>query len=173
MKTLLLLRHAKSDWDAEYDLDHDRPLSRRGERSARLMGRLTRGLDLTPDLVISSTAVRARTTAHLAAEAGDWNCPIRLEVDLYGSGPDAVIRAAAEAPDVARLMLIGHQPTWSIVLGVLTGVRAEMKTASLAVVEVATDVWSQLPYTQGTLASIHHPRTYFGSEWDVMPGSDP
>ena len=173
MKTLLLLRHGKSDWHANYGSDHERPLNSRGVRSARLMGRLLSGLDLAPHLAISSTAVRARTTVELAAEAGAWDCPIRLDQGLYDLGVDGVLTRAAAAPDVERLMLVGHQPTWSMIVGSLTGAGADMKTASVAVIEFTMDHWSQLIDTPGTLSALHHPRAYFGSEYDDRQGSSP
>lgn len=166
MKTLLLMRHAKSDWNADYGSDHERPLNHRGERSARLMGRLLGGMDLVPDHVIASTAVRARTTAQMASESGEWGCPIDLEPDLYGTGPETVLEVASRAPDVERLMIVGHQPTWSMVLHRLTGARADMKTASVAVVDLMVYDWSELPEMTGVLAALHNPRSFFGSEWD-------
>jgi phosphohistidine phosphatase len=166
MATLLLMRHAKSDWDASYGADHDRPLNERGIRSARLMGRFVSGADLVPDLVISSTALRAATTAQLAAESGAWDCPIDLEPGFYGTGPVTVLELASEAPNVERLLLVGHQPTWSMLVRRLTGARADMKTASVAVIDLMIETWAELLTARGTLTSLHHPRSYFGSEWD-------
>ena len=127
MKTLLLMRHAKSDWGADYGSDHDRPLNRRGIESARLMGRVLSAESLAPSLVISSTAVRARHTAELAIEAGNWAADLVLERALYDEGPSGVITRASAAPDVPSLMLVGHQPTWSM----LAARRADrLKTAA-------------------------------------------
>ncbi len=112
MKTLLFLRHGKSDWNADYERDHDRPLSRRGQRAASTMGRYLRALDLVPDLVLTSTATRAHGTVELAAVAGGWTCPIRTMESLYESGPDRVLEIIREAPDDADcLLLAGHEPT--------------------------------------------------------------
>ena len=171
MKQLLLMRHAKSDWDADYGSDHERPLNGRGRRSARLMGRMLGGSDLAPDHVISSSAVRALTTAHLAAEAGAWTTGIEPNPGLYGTGAESVLGFAADAPDVSRLMLVGHQPTWSMLVRRLTGAMAEMKTASVAVIDIPADSWGELPETRGALQALYHPRPFFGSEWD-LPGSD-
>ena len=118
MKTLLLMRHAKSDWDADYGDDHDRPLNERGTRSARLMGRVLADEGLEPAHVISSTALRARTTAELANEAGEWGARLSLERALYDEGPKGVLATVASTPDVARLMLVGHQPTWSMLVAI-------------------------------------------------------
>ena len=161
------MRHAKSDWDADYSADHERPLNDRGVRSARLMGRLIAGLDLTPDHVMSSTAVRASTTAALASESGKWETNIALESGFYGSGPESVLDIAADAPDVEKLMLVGHQPTWGMLVNRLTGAVADMKTASVAAIVFMIDDWDDIATAQGVLTSLQHPRPYFGSQWDL------
>lgn len=167
-RTLVLMRHAKSDWDAGYGSDHDRPLAERGVRSARLMGRLLNGLDLAPHAIISSTAVRARATAELAAEAGGWDAPVDLEPGFYGGSESDVLRLAAErAPAVERLMLVGHEPTWSGLIEHLTGTRITVKTAVVAFIELGAGDWSALPGAHGELVDVRHPRHYFDSEWDV------
>lgn len=166
MKTLLLLRHAKSDWNADYGLDHDRPLNDRGVRSAGIIGRILAGRDLVPDHIVSSTAVRARKTVELAAAAGAWSSSVSLDERLYGTGWPTVLEVGAEAPDVERLMLVGHQPTWSSVAFQLTGEDVEMKTATVAGIELAIDSWSQLANADGDLFVHINPRQFFGSEWD-------
>jgi len=158
--TLLLMRHAKSDWDADYGRDHDRPLNERGVRSARIMGEVLADEGLAPALVISSTALRARSTAELAIEAGTWQSRLILEPGLYGTSPDAVIELAAGSPGVERLMLVGHQPTWSMLVRALTGEIADMKTATVAVVEVMGEGWSALAERNGSLSRVLQPRDY-------------
>lgn len=160
MKTLLAMRHAKSDWNADYGGDHERPLNERGIRSARVMGEVLAERELVPDLVISSTAVRARTTAELAAESGRWQGSLILDRRLYDSGPDGVVARASEAPDVGSLMLVGHQPTWSILVADLTGQDVEMKTATVAVISVEIDAWSELTPGIGLLADVLQPRDF-------------
>jgi phosphohistidine phosphatase len=160
VKTLLLMRHAKSDWDAEYGSDHDRPLNDRGRRSARLMGRVLADEGLEPGHVISSTALRARSTAELAIDAGDWETGLDLDRALYEEGPKGVLGAAAKAPDVSRLMLVGHQPTWSMLVAALTGEMAEMKTATVAVVDFDLKSWAGLPVATGRLGRILSPRDF-------------
>lgn len=160
------MRHAKSDWEADYGSDHDRPLNKRGTQSARLMGRVLAGQELIPDLVISSTAVRARTTAELAIEAGGWGCSLQLDRSLYDSGPKTVLATAAGAPDVGTLMLVGHQPTWSMLVWELTGARVEMKTATVAVVGADVEAWPDLEDATGSLISVLNPGAFLGSEYD-------
>ena len=158
LKTLLVMRHAKSDWNAEFGVDHDRPLNRRGVASARQMGRLITELRLAPDLVVSSTAVRARSTAQLAMEAGKWDARLQLEPGFYGSGSTSVIMLAAALGGAAdRMMIVGHQPTWGMVIHDLTGESVEVKTATLVVIELPIDVWPQLPDATGMVTAVHHP----------------
>lgn len=166
MKTLLLMRHAKSDWNAEYGADHDRPLSERGVRSARIIGRVLAAESKEPDLVVTSTAVRARSTASLAREAGQWDCRIELEPALYGAGAETVLQVAAGASDGQRIMLVGHQPTWSVLVSLLTGDRVEMKTGTVAVIDFDIDHWADLPGQDGRITAAYQPRDYFGTEFD-------
>lgn len=157
-KTLLLMRHAKSDWAADYSGDHERPLNRRGVRSARLMGGALAARGLAPQLVISSTATRAASTARLADEAGGWDADLRFDPALYDSGPDEVLEAASAAPNVARLMIVGHQPTWSMLVRRLTGDSVEMKTATVAIVELDIAHWTDLLSADGRLVEVLNPR---------------
>ena len=160
------MRHAKSDWEADYLSDHDRPLNDRGMRSAQLMGRVLAARGEVPQVVISSTAVRARTTAELAIEAGSWGSQLLVARALYEAGPIEALDVAAQAPDVQRLMLVGHQPTWSMLVAHLTEERVEMKTATVAVVECQLDSWATVTGAHGTLSHVLHPRSLAGSEWD-------
>lgn len=153
------MRHAKSDWDADYGADHDRPLNDRGARSAEAMGRALVEERLVPGLVLSSTAVRARSTAELAIEAGGWDCETRLDPRLYGNGPDTAVEVAASAPPVGRLMMVGHQPTLSLLVQALTGEGVEIKTATVVVVEVPGEVWSDIG-RGGELSRVLRPRDY-------------
>ncbi len=161
----MLLRHGKSDWDAAYSGDHQRPLADRGVRSAKIMGRLITAMGMAPDQLVCSTALRAAATAEIAMRAGGWDTEVEFEDGFYGTGPDTVLELASLS-EGDRLMLVGHQPTWSMLVQRLTGAAAEMKTASLAVIEIPIDDWAVLPEAGGLLSLLIHPRGLFGSEWD-------
>lgn len=160
MSELLVMRHAKSDWSADYESDHDRPLNERGRRSAKVIGEALQVRQLTPDLVVTSTAVRARTTAELAIDAGRWDCDLQLESRLYGSGPEVAMNVAAATPESERLMLVGHEPTWSMLVRLVTGQSVEMKTATVAVIDVAIDHWGDLGPGTGALLEVIQPRDH-------------
>ena len=154
------MRHAKSDWSADYGADHDRPLNDRGRRSARAIGEALSSDDEAPDHIISSTAVRARTTAELATDAGGWGCELVLDSKLYGGGADTVVSVATSSGEGQRLMLVGHQPTWSILVSVLTGERVEVRTATVALIDFPIDDWSQITSVEGRVRRVYQARDY-------------
>jgi len=146
MKTLLVMRHAKSDWGAPSGDDHDRELAARGLKAARRMGCFLADAGSAPQLVISSTAVRARMTAELAAEAGGWKCPIVTRADFYASDPDRVLDVVRETDDdIERLLIAGHEPTWStLVTWLIGGGRVRMPTAAVACLDLRHEHWIDL-----------------------------
>jgi len=87
MKSVLVLRHGKSTWKHLELADHDRPLNERGKRDAPLMGRLLKKEDLVPEIIISSTARRARSTAEAVAKASRYKGEIILDKSLYADMP--------------------------------------------------------------------------------------
>lgn len=166
MRRLLLMRHGKSDWDAPYGTDHDRPLAPRGERAARTMGRVLQRMGEIPETMLSSSAVRARTTAELARVSGGWPCPLTIDDGLYGTGAyEALHIAAAQGGDAKRLMLVGHEPTWSDLTGLLTGARAHVKTATVVGIDLGIDRWLDAPDATGVLAYLLNPRMFTDGEW--------
>ena len=142
-RRLLLLRHAKSDWDATYGDDHERPLAPRGRRAARLVGHFLRAVDRAPDLIITSSAVRARSTVELAAEAGGWGAQIEVSGDFYGSGPRRVLEVLRlRGGRHATVLLAGHEPVWSALAGGLVGGAClRFPTAALASLRFDVDEW--------------------------------
>jgi len=119
---LLLMRHAKSDWDAAFEADRDRPLNQRGRSAAETMGLAIASADKVPDRVVTSPAVRAVTTAELAISAGGWQTECEVDEAIYSDGPDGVIEAVRRhGRGTKRLMVVGHQPTMSTVVSRLIG----------------------------------------------------
>ncbi|MGF1617048.1 MAG: histidine phosphatase family protein [Acidimicrobiia bacterium] len=165
MLQLVLMRHGKSDWDVSYGADHERPLAERGVRSARLMGRLLTDAGQSPDLVVASTAVRAHRTALLAAESGGWDCDVVTDRSIYGGSPRSVLDVVRRvAGPHRRVLVVGHEPTWSNLVYELVGARVEMKTASVAGVGLLIDEWSSLPEATGWLDFLIHPKMFPGGD---------
>jgi phosphohistidine phosphatase len=160
VKHLFILRHGKSDWDAEYEGDHERPLSKRGRKSAQLMGTYLSSVGQKPQLVLASSAVRARTTAELAGEAGGWTCPQEVRPELYGASTADVLRCVAAQHDrVTRLLVVGHEPTLSEFIGeMIGGGNVCVPTAALACIELDADKWRRVRFGTGVLQWLILPR---------------
>lgn len=160
MKSLLILRHAKSSWKDESLPDHDRPLNRRGRAAAPEVGELIRQEGLLPDLVISSSAVRARSTAELAAEAGGFDCEIQITRDLYAADPEAILAVLAGLNDrFDRVLIVGHNPGVEDLVFQLTRQIRSMPTAALAWIELDAERWQELGLrTRGKLNNLWTPK---------------
>lgn len=159
MTSLYLLRHAKSDWSASYGADHDRPLNARGLRAAATMGRFLAELGEIPERIVTSSALRARATAELAAEAGGWRTRIEVDRELYGTDASSVLaRLRSQPAALASLLLVGHQPTWSDTAGRLLGrARIGMPTAGLARIDFPC-AWSEVEFGGGELVWLVRPK---------------
>ena len=159
MKTILLLRHGKSDWDADYVGDHSRPLADRGEKGARKMGRFLTTARAVPDRAIASTAERARQTLAIAAEAGGWTGAARLTDALYEATPNSILaEIQGEQDDADTLVVVGHEPTHSGLVSLLIGGgQIEMKTAAVARIDVEVEHWADVEAGRGTLAFLLPP----------------
>ena len=150
MKTLMLLRHAKSSWKEEGIADHDRPLNKRGKKTAPVMGHLILEKKLVPDLILSSTAVRARTTAEAVAEACNYKSSIEHLEELYLATAGEILFQAqsrtgdADDDSINRLMLVAHNPGMEDLVSRLSGHPEPFPTAALAVFELGIESWRAL-----------------------------
>lgn len=160
MKTLLLLRHAKSSWKQQGLNDHDRPLNRRGKREAPQVGRYLKENDLLPDLILCSTARRARDTAQAVVDESGYEGEMDQLHDLYLSDTGCYLDVLKRLPDdVSRVLLVGHNPELDELLTLLTDVNQHMTTASLAHIDLPITCWSELnEATDGRLQKIWSPR---------------
>jgi phosphohistidine phosphatase len=141
---LLVLRHGKSSWADEYADDWERPLTDRGVRNATSVGQLLRRLSLVPDLMITSDAVRAQTTAQIVAEAAGYRGKLVQSSALYHATPDAVIEVLRSVPDAAArsVMIVGHNPGLEDLVSRLTGEQVDLPTAALVHLVLPLDRWS-------------------------------
>ncbi|MEY3296977.1 MAG: Phosphohistidine phosphatase SixA [Cyanobacteriota bacterium] len=159
-KHLILFRHGKSDWEASFNRDHDRPVAERGRRAAKTMGRWLTAVDRVPDLAVTSSAVRAKTTLELAAAAGQWTCPIQVTDALYEATVETVLAVIQHQTDAYQsLMLVGHEPTWSDTLAhLMGGGLVRMPTAAMACLGFGVDHWAQVSQGRGTLLWLMPPK---------------
>ena len=159
-RQLLILRHAKSSWAESHTDDWERPLNDRGRRDAPRVGELLRRLSLLPDLIITSDAVRAETTARLVAEAAGYTGKIVLSPSLYHATPDLMIEVLRAAPDSAAraIMIVAHNPGLEELVARLTGEHVTLPTAALVDLAVAVNRWRDLDLsTAASLIDIWRP----------------
>jgi phosphohistidine phosphatase len=166
MKQLFLLRHGKSDWESGFTSDHERPLAHRGQRAAERVGRFLTALGKAPDSIVSSSAVRAHSTARLAKEAGGWDAEIEVTPDFYQAVPAILLdRVRRTDEKFERLLLVGHEPTWSETVGLLVGgAEVKMVTASLARVDFPLDRWVDVRFGSGLLGWLVTPKILVAAE---------
>lgn len=162
MKTLLLLRHAKSDWSHEGQRDHDRPLNARGKRDAPRIGQLLQAERLVPDLILSSTAKRARKTAQKVVAGGELAAPIEETDALYLAPPETYVQVLQQQNDaVDCILVVGHNPGIEVLSHLLTGHSEAFSTGTLAHIELAVTRWQDLTLeTPVTLRHLWHPRQF-------------
>jgi len=163
-RELLILRHGKSDWSADAG-DFDRPLNNRGKRGAQRMGVWLWQQDLRPDLIISSPAERAITTAHKCCKSMGMMASDVVEDDrVYAASLDELLEVLKDAPaDAGRTMLVGHNPGLEDLLEFLIGDDIPLAddgkllpTATLAYLAMPDD-WQTLAAACATPASIVRP----------------
>lgn len=160
MKNLLLLRHAKSDWGVSFETDHDRPLSLRGKAAARLIGSYLASAGPLPEVILTSSAVRARTTAEMAKESGSWPGNIVYSRDLYEAAPESILHLLQQQEDsIETVMMVGHNPTWESLAHLLIGGGSlRFPTAALARIKFPATSWKEITYGRGTLSWLVTPK---------------
>jgi phosphohistidine phosphatase len=165
MRTLHLLRHAKSSWDDDSLADHERPLSPRGVRDAKRIGKHLGTLPATPDLVLCSSAVRTRQTLDLVKSSlGD--ATVHVEEGLYGASADDLLARLRGLPDAARsALVIGHNPgiedlTLDLAAPgpLLDAVSVKFPTCALATLALGDRTWSALSQGDAELVGFTIPR---------------
>jgi phosphohistidine phosphatase len=160
MKTLLLLRHAKSGWkNSEVD-DHERPLNKRGKKDAPKIGRLLADLALLPDLIVSSSARRCRKTAEEVIQNSGYRGETRFCGELYEANAARLREFLAKLDDHRhRVLLIAHNPGMEEFLESLVGTYTPLSTAALAQVDLSVLSWSHLADERsGKLVNVWQPR---------------
>ena len=163
MKTLLIMRHAKSSWNYPELSDYDRPLNKRGKRDAPRMGEHLHRISLVPDRILTSSAKRARKTASRVAKSCDYTRKVKKLEALYDTVPGAYFETLQTLLDKYQIvMAIGHNPTMEQLVYLLTGERGRMPTAAIAHIQLPIQRWEALDlHTKGILVNLWTPKTLF------------
>lgn len=160
MKTIYLLRHAKSSWDDARLSDFDRPLNTRGLAAAPLVGGKILADKFSIDLIISSPAKRAEQTAFLIKEAARVKSEIEFDERIYEASPRRLLEVASEiANDKQAAMLVGHNPGLEGFIKMLTGKIEAMPTAALAVIDLNVEKWNEITSDCGELRVLIRPKS--------------
>ena len=145
MRTVLLMRHGKSAWDEEGIEDHDRSLAKRGKREAVHMGQVLRARNLLPDVILSSTAKRARSTVRRLVKASEYSGEVIYDERLYFQGLEPYLEHLSSLPDeVQSVLVIGHNPLLEELVLLLSGDAVRLPTAAMACIDLPITSWAGL-----------------------------
>lgn len=159
MKTLFLIRHAKSSWT--FDLpDHDRPLGKRGRRDVVKMGQHLAQHQFIPEVYITSTASRAFYTAlHICDQLGVKEKNIQLTKDLFHAGPNEILAVIQSAPSCDRLAIFGHNPGFTDCANRLANTSIEnVPTCGVVGISFNVDDWKHVEFGSGKQKFFYLPK---------------
>lgn len=160
MKTLFVLRHAKSSWDNSDLSDFDRPLNKRGLNAAPLMGEVMFDNAFKPQLILSSPAKRTKQTAILINETAQIQSKIIYDEGIYEANPFRLLQIVSELDEkFESVMIVGHNPGLEGLVQILTGETRIMPTAALAVIDLSVENWSEVVAKSGKVRTFLRPKT--------------
>jgi phosphohistidine phosphatase len=161
MKTLLLMRHGKSSWKDESLEDFERPLKKRGRKDSKKIASVIGGNDLVPDIILSSSATRARETVDVLVDALDYKNRIVFSDALYMGEPRDILAALENlSDDYNSVMIVGHNPGLEAYLQIIDGEIEALPTAGLGQLVLVLDRWLDLSFdTMGDLVGFWTPKS--------------
>lgn len=162
MKKVILMRHAKSSWKKRGLSDHSRPLNKRGNKAALLMGEFINSINLIPDLVVCSTAMRTKKTIQLIDSKINKNIKIVYDERIYYTDEEGVLDIIKkQEDDITSIMIVGHNPTMEFLTEELidsTFNYNKFSTCALAVIDFKAKRWQDINKGEGQLALFKTPK---------------
>lgn len=160
MKTLFLMRHAKSSWKDDGLADHERPLKKRGKKDIKLIAKVMKKNNFKPDLIITSSAVRAKDTADLMAEALEYKGKVIVSDDLYMGEPSDYMKVLKDIKDkYESVLIVGHNPGLEAYLQIIDGKIESLSTSGLGYLVLAIDEWEDITLeSMGDLVGFWKPK---------------
>ncbi|WP_018624758.1 SixA phosphatase family protein [Kangiella aquimarina] len=162
-KKLYLFRHGKSDWEARFGSDHERPLAERGRIAAENMGKHLARVKQVPELILCSSSVRTKETLALAMKSGNWQSDVIYCRELYlASVQEAIELIQNQTGSVSKLMVVAHEPMCSSLIAELAmGANVKFPTASVARLSFRAEQWNQINFSKGRLDWLLTPKALF------------
>jgi phosphohistidine phosphatase len=164
MKVWVIVRHAKSSWSNPKLEDIERPLNKRGKRDAPFMAKLLHGKSFSPDLLLTSPALRALTTAeHFAKQWKLDDEKLQIKEEIYEAYPEDLIRMARKFPDnLDTVFLFGHNPTITDIANRYTEDYIEnVPTCGIIVLQADIEKWKDLNISNTRLQAFFYPKQFF------------
>ena len=155
------MRHAKSDWNAQGQSDHDRSLNPEGSQGIPSLARWIDEQDLLPDLILASNARRTRQTAELLVQGWRDSPAIALTETLYLASPESIVQVInQDGCDYSNLMILGHNPGLSYLASTLSGELVQLPPAGIISFEVQIEQWSDFrSSSKVALAALLKPKS--------------
>ena len=163
VKDVCFVRHAKSNWDDHRISDFDRPLDKRGLKDAPLMATKMQELNLKPDLIITSSANRAKSTADFFRKEFHLDKDkFLLKDELYEATPEDVYEVLRSAPDSASFVYVfGHNPTFTWIANQISGVHIDnVPTCGVVHVQIIISSWKKFKPEHAGFIGFHYPKQY-------------
>ncbi len=161
MKKLLIIRHAKSDWDDDTIDDYDRPLNKKGLKNAPFMGGILKQKGIKPDKIISSPALRAITTAQLIAKEIEYEktiTPNQYIYEAYVNSLQEIVEYLHDSDDT--VFLVGHNPGVSALAYVMCGLTEQLPTCAIVEINFECDSWLDANKQNAKLISYEYPKKF-------------
>lgn len=164
MKTLYLVRHAKSSWEEVGLADFDRPLNKRGKKNAHFMGKILKESGFSPDLILSSPAQRAKATAEILAEKLDYPLKkIVFDEEIYEASSAKLLQIIKnQENNIEKLLLVGHNPALTLLANQLTQtVYVEnIPTTGMFAVRWEVNTWANIQPNKTQFLFFDYPKKY-------------
>jgi phosphohistidine phosphatase len=163
-KNLFLIRHAKSSWEYPELRDHDRPLNKRGKRDAPLMAKVLKKEKIKPDLILSSSAVRAFEFAKVIAdELGYKKNKIEVREELYMASENDLLKTVKSISDSCEIVfLVGHNPEITNFANSLSDYKTEnIPTSGIFIIGFEIEKWSEVDFGKGKFIAFEYPKKYY------------
>lgn len=154
-KVLLILRHAKSSWKNKKVNDHDRPLNKRGRKEAVKMGEYLKNMNLMPDTIITSSALRAIETTTLLCRQSGYNGLVEVNFSFHEGNTTSYLQSISTShEDKDMLLIVGHNPTLEQLISLLTNKTVRLPTCTLVQIKLNIANWNKVIHHSGSKPEI-------------------